>query len=67
VPTGAHGAARSEFERAARSGTLRAPPSAAPPKPAEATLGFSSTRKTIDMPQVRAILLGPEKKVFKNS
>jgi hypothetical protein len=33
----------------------------------EATLGFSSTRKTIDMPQVRAILLGPEKKVFKNS
>jgi hypothetical protein len=36
------------YKRAARSGTLRAPPSAAPPKPAEATLGFSSTRKTID-------------------
>jgi hypothetical protein len=42
------GAARSEFERAARSGTLRAPPATTPPKPAEATLGFSSTRKTID-------------------
>jgi hypothetical protein len=41
-------AARSEFERAARSGTLRAPPTTTPPKPAEATLGFSSTRKTID-------------------
>src|SRR5215831_9510550 len=42
------GAARSEFERAARSGTLRAPPTTTPPKPAGATLGFSSTRKTVD-------------------
>jgi NAD(P)-dependent dehydrogenase (short-subunit alcohol dehydrogenase family) len=48
LPTQADGAARSEFERAARSGTLRAPPTTTPPKPAEATLGFSSTRKTID-------------------
>ena len=48
MPTRADGAARSEFERAARSGTLRAPPTTTPPKPAEATLGFSSTRKTID-------------------
>ena len=31
-----------------RYGTLRAPPTTTPPKPAEATLGFSSTRKTID-------------------
>src|SRR5437016_14184446 len=48
LPTQADGAVRSEFERAARSGTLRAPPTTTPPKPAEATLGFSSTRKTID-------------------
>jgi len=48
LPTQADGAARSEFERAARSGTLRAPPTTTPPKPAEATSGFSSTRKTID-------------------
>jgi hypothetical protein len=48
LPTQADGAARSEFERAARSGTLRAPPTTTPPKPAEATLGFSSTGKTID-------------------
>ena len=48
MPTRADGAARSEFERAARSGTLRAPPTTTPPEPAEATLGFSSTRKTID-------------------
>ena len=31
------GAARSEFERAVRSGTLSAPPTTASPKPAEAT------------------------------
>ena len=55
LPTQADGAARSEFERAARSGTLRAPPTTTPPKPAEATLGFSSTRKTIDnSPPARA-------------
>ena len=48
MPTRADGAARSEFERAVRYGTLRAPPTTTPPKPAEATLGFSSTRKTID-------------------
>ena len=34
------GAARSDFERAARSGTLRAQPIATPRKPAEATLGY---------------------------
>jgi hypothetical protein len=38
---------RSEFERAARSGTLRAPPTTTPPKPAEATLGFSSTERRL--------------------
>ena len=48
LPTRADGAARSEFERAARYGTLRAPPTTTPPKLTEATLGFSSTRKTID-------------------
>ena len=41
LPTQANGGARSEFERAARSGTLRAPATAAPSEPAEATLGFS--------------------------
>ena len=41
LPTQADGGARSEFERAARSGTLRAPATAAPSEPAEATLGFS--------------------------
>src|SRR4029077_17731627 len=65
LPTGADGAARSEFERAARSGTLRAPPSAAPPKPAEATLGFSSNRKTIDIPPVRRYGSGQKKGWFK--
>ncbi len=45
LPTRADGPARSEFERAARSGTLRAPPTTTPPKPAEATLGFSSTER----------------------
>ena len=48
LPTQADGAARFAFERAARSGTLRAPPTAAPPEPAEARSGFSSNRKTID-------------------
>jgi len=33
---------------AGRSGTLRAPPTAAPTEPTEATLGFSSKRKAID-------------------
>jgi len=47
LPTQADGAARSEFERAARSGTLRAPPTTTPPKPAEATLGFSSTERRL--------------------
>ena len=47
LPTQAAGAARSEFERAARSGTLRAPPTTTPPKPAEATLGFSSTERRL--------------------
>jgi hypothetical protein len=65
LPTGADGAARSEFERAARSGTLRAPPSAAPPKPAEATLGFSSNRKTIDIPPVQRYCSGQKKRWFK--
>jgi outer membrane receptor protein involved in Fe transport len=65
LPTGADGAARSEFERAARFRTLRAPPSAAPPKPAEATLGFSSTRKTIDIPPVRRYCSGQKKRWFK--
>jgi hypothetical protein len=58
-------AARSEFERAARSGTLRAPPTTTPPKPAEATLGFSSTRKTIDIPPVRRYCSGQKKRWFK--
>src|SRR5215475_7538905 len=35
--------------RRRRSLTLRAPPTVAPPEPAEATLGFSSNRKTIDI------------------
>src|SRR6266850_1187487 len=47
LPTQADGAARSEFERAARSGTLRAPPTTTPPKPAKATLGFSSTERRL--------------------
>jgi len=53
-----HGTARSECERAARSATLRAPPTAAPPKPAERTSGFSSNRKTIDIPTVRRYTSG---------
>ena len=61
----ADGAARSEFERAARSGTLRAPPTAAPPEPAEATSGFSSNRKTIDIPPVRRYCSGQKKRWFK--
>jgi hypothetical protein len=65
VANGSRRAARSEFERAARSGTLRAPPSAAPPKPAEATLGFSSNRKTIDIPPVRRYGSGQKKRWFK--
>jgi hypothetical protein len=50
LPTQAIAAARSEFERAVRSETLRAPPTAAPSKPAKATPGFSSNRKGIDSP-----------------
>ena len=61
LPTQADGAARSECERAARSGTLRAPPTAAPPKPAEATSGFSSNRKTIDNSPVRRYCSGQKK------
>jgi hypothetical protein len=65
LPTQADGAARSEFERAARSGILRAPPTAAPPEPAEATSGFSSNRKTIDIPPVRRYCSGQKKRWFK--
>jgi hypothetical protein len=61
----ADGAARSEFERAAQSGTLRAPPTTTPPKPSEATLGFSSTRKTIDNSPVRRYSSGHQKRWFK--
>jgi hypothetical protein len=46
LPTLADGAARSEFERAVRSGTLSAPPTAASPKLAEATPRFSSWKLT---------------------
>ena len=53
LPTQAIAAARSEFERAVRSETLRAPPTAAPSKPAKATPGFSSNRKGIDDSPVR--------------
>ena len=65
LPTQADGAARSEFERAARSGTLRAPPTAAPSEPAEATAGFSSNRKTIDIPPVQRYCSGQKKRWFK--
>ena len=59
------GVARSECERAARKGTFRAPPTAAPPKAAEATSGFSSNRKTIDIPPVRRYCSGQKKRWFK--
>ena len=64
LPTQADGAARSEFERAARSGTLRAPPTTTPPKPAEATPGFSSNRKGIDNSPVRRYCSGQKKRWF---
>jgi hypothetical protein len=65
LPTQADGAARCEFERAMGSGTPSPPPTAAPPKPAEATLGFSSNRKTIDIPPVRRYCSGQKKRWFK--
>jgi hypothetical protein len=40
---------------------FRAPPTAAPPEPAEATSGFSSNRKTIDIPPVRRYCSGQKK------
>jgi hypothetical protein len=46
-------------------GTLGAAPTAAPPEPAEATLGFSSTRKTIDIPPVRRYCSVQKKRWFK--
>ena len=61
LPTQADGAARSEFERAPRRRTNRAPPTAAPPKPAEATPGFSSSRKGIDNSQARRYCWGQKK------
>ena len=48
-----------------RSGTLRAPPTAAPPEPAETTLGFSSNRKGIDNSPVRRYCSGQKKRWFK--
>jgi hypothetical protein len=65
LPPKADGAARSEFERAVRSGKLRAPPTAALPEPTETTMGFSSSRKGIDNSLGPAILLGPENRWFK--
>jgi hypothetical protein len=61
LPTLADGAARSEFERAVRSGTLSAPPTAASPKPAEATPRFSSNRKEIDNSPVPRYCSGQKK------
>jgi hypothetical protein len=52
-----------KYFRAVRYGTLGAAPTTTPPKPAEATLGFSSNRKGIDKFPGPVILLGPEKKV----
>jgi hypothetical protein len=43
----------------------RALPTAASPEPAEATLGFSSTRKTIDNSPVRRYCSGQKKRWFK--
>ena len=65
MPTQADGAARSEFERAPRRRTNHAPPTAAPPKPAEATPGFSSSRKGIDNSQARRYCWGQKKRWFK--
>ena len=61
MPTQADGTARSEFERAPRRRTNHAPPTAAPPKPAEATPGFSSSRKGIDNSQARRYCWGQKK------
>ncbi len=65
LPTLADGAARSEFVRAARSGTFRAPPTAARPKRTEATLGFTSNRKGIDNSPVWRYSSGQKKRWFK--
>src|SRR5206468_11031831 len=65
LPTRADGPARSEFERAVRSGTLRAPPTAAPPEPTEVKPRFSSDRKEIDNSPVRRYSSGEKKRWFK--
>src|SRR5262245_51861002 len=44
---------------------VRPPLTAAPPEPAEATSGFSSNRKTIDIPPVRRYCSGQKKRWFK--
>jgi hypothetical protein len=61
LPTQADGAGRSEFDRAARSGILSAHPTAAPPKPTEATPGFSSNRNEFDNSPLRRYSSGQKK------
>src|SRR4029077_20685500 len=58
---------RSEFERAARSGTLRAPSTTTPPKPAEATLGFSSTERRLTTLRARRYSSDQKKRLFQIS
>src|SRR5206468_11945695 len=65
LPTRADGPARSEFERAVRSRTLRAPPTAAPPEPTEVKPRFSSDRKEIDNSPVRRYSSRDKKRWFK--
>ena len=48
LPTRADGAARSEFERAARKGTFRAPATGSPPEPTQAKAQISLIAPTID-------------------
>src|SRR5215469_6002488 len=65
VAHASHGAARSEFERRCDREHLCAPPTAASPKPTEATPRFSSNRKEIDnLPGLRQCL-GPKKSCLK--
>jgi hypothetical protein len=59
LPTQADGAARSEFERAARSGTLRAPPTTTPPKQPKQHWDFHQTRDNLLVSGIRIDLLAP--------
>jgi hypothetical protein len=64
LPTQTDGDARSEFERAARSGTLRAPPTAAPLKPAEAKARFSRNTGALDGPPVQRYIPSQKNRWF---